>query len=79
MQTYSERQRYVRMTVLTSTRSAMTKDETIFPDAEEFVPERFLNTSDRKMINFTLPFGFGRRQCPGTYVAWQSIFISVVR
>ncbi|KAK0240852.1 cytochrome P450 [Armillaria nabsnona] len=58
---------------------AMTKDETIFPDAEEFIPERFLNTSDRKMINFTLPFGFGRRQCPGTYVAWQSIFISVVR
>ncbi|KAK0448612.1 cytochrome P450 [Armillaria borealis] len=58
---------------------AMTKDEAIFPKAEEFIPERFLNTSDRKMINFTLPFGFGRRQCPGTYVAWQSIFISVVR
>ncbi|KAK0213317.1 cytochrome P450 [Desarmillaria ectypa] len=58
---------------------AMTKDETIFTNAEEFIPERFLNTSDRKMINFMLPFGFGRRQCPGNYVAWQSIFISVVR
>lgn len=58
---------------------AMTQDETAFPNAEEFIPERFLNTSDRKMINFMLPFGFGRRQCPGAYVAWQSIFISVVR
>lgn len=56
----------------------MTKDETTFTNAEEFIPDRFLNTSDRKLINFTMPFGFGRRQCPGNYVAWRSVFISVV-
>ncbi|KAK0194886.1 cytochrome P450 [Armillaria mellea] len=39
---------------------AMTKDEAMFPNAEEFIPERFLNTSDRKMISFMLPFGFGQ-------------------
>ncbi|KAK0462498.1 cytochrome P450 [Desarmillaria tabescens] len=47
--------------VIKETMSAITKDETVFANAEEFISERF-NASDRQMVNFTLPFGFGRRQ-----------------
>ena len=45
---------------------AMTRDETRYPDAEKFIPERFLDTdgmlTDDK-VEFV--FGFGRRVCPG--------------
>ena len=45
---------------------AMTRDETRCPDAETFIPERFLDaegmlTDDK--VDFV--FGFGRRVCPG--------------
>ena len=45
---------------------AMARDETRYPDAETFIPERFLDaegmlTDDK--VDFT--FGFGRRVCPG--------------
>ncbi len=59
--------------------SAITQDEAMFPNPGEFIPERFLNTSDPNLINFTIPFGFGRRQCPGMHVALQSVFIAVAR
>ncbi|KAJ7639524.1 hypothetical protein FB45DRAFT_1055615 [Roridomyces roridus] len=31
------------------------------------------------MDNYNIPFGFGRRSCPGKNVALQTIFIAVVR
>ncbi|KAI0751692.1 cytochrome P450 [Daedaleopsis nitida] len=58
---------------------AMMQDPTMFPEPEEFRPERFLNTDDPKLQNFTIHFGFGRRLCPGLHIANQSIFIVVVR
>ncbi|KAJ7082888.1 cytochrome P450 [Mycena belliarum] len=58
---------------------AMTTDPAVFPDPDEFRPERFLETSDPRLLSFSTPFGFGRRICPGQNVALQSIFISVVR
>ena len=44
----------------------MTRDETRYPNAERFIPERFLDakgmlTDDK--VDFV--FGFGRRVCPG--------------
>lgn len=40
--------------------------------SEEFIPERFLKTDiDIDEKNFTLlPFGSGRRRCPG-YIPWN--------
>ncbi|KAF9043639.1 cytochrome P450 [Hymenopellis radicata] len=58
---------------------SMTQDDTVFAKPEEFSPERFLNTSDLKLVNFTIPFGFGRRLCPGMHVALQTDFIAIVR
>ncbi|KAK7457799.1 hypothetical protein VKT23_010139 [Stygiomarasmius scandens] len=58
---------------------AMTRDESLFTEPDQFRPERFLNTSDPLFVNFTIPFGFGRRQCPGMHVALQTMFIVVTR
>ncbi|OBZ76027.1 O-methylsterigmatocystin oxidoreductase [Grifola frondosa] len=58
---------------------AMMKDQEMFPEPEVFRPERFLDTTEPRFADFTLPFGFGRRVCPGMHVALQSIYILVAR
>ncbi|KAF9476061.1 cytochrome P450 [Pholiota conissans] len=55
------------------------KDPEMFPDPEEFKPERFLETTDPRLKNFDLPFGFGRRSCPGIHLALNSLFINISR
>ncbi|XVE69771.1 hypothetical protein DITRI_Ditri10aG0017700 [Diplodiscus trichospermus] len=44
-------------------------------NAENFYPERFLSTSvDYKTLDFELlPFGAGRRRCPGLYIGAQTV------
>ncbi|KAJ6468323.1 cytochrome P450 [Mycena sanguinolenta] len=56
---------------------AMTTDPEQFPDPDEFRPERFLDNP--QLRNYSVPFGFGRRLCPGQHVALQTLFISIVR
>jgi hypothetical protein len=38
-------------------------DPNIFPDPDNFMPERFLETTDPCLQTFDLPFGWGRRIC----------------
>jgi Cytochrome P450 len=55
------------------------RDPELFPDPESFRPERFINTDNPRLKDFDLPFGFGRRICPGMHLAWNSVYINVVR
>jgi len=54
-------------------------DPDMFPDPESFQPERFLETTEPRLLDFELPFGFGRRICPGMHLARNSIFINTAR
>lgn len=57
-------------------------DPGLFPSPEKFIPERFLPTSELfnpKLHPFDLPFGFGRRICPGMHFARNSLFINLAR
>jgi cytochrome P450 len=47
----------------------------LFPDPDEFRPERFLGPDT--VPTFTAGFGFGRRQCAGMHIAINSLFILV--
>jgi len=52
-------------------------DETDFgPDTDKFNPDRFLE-ADVRDPNSTGSFGFGRRICPGRFMAEHSLFIAV--
>jgi hypothetical protein len=69
-----------------SSHSVLVKDPNLFDDPETFDPSRFLtphkpagNWNGKVESDFTMPFGFGRRVCPGMHVALQSAFISMAR
>lgn len=55
------------------------KDPGLFPNPDVFNPERFLDTSHPRLKDFDLPFGFGRRACPGIHLARNSTFIAAAR
>ncbi|TBU45963.1 cytochrome P450 [Dichomitus squalens] len=58
---------------------AISRDAEVFPDPESFVPARFLDESGQKLRQDVLhpmefAFGFGRRTCPGRYLADALLF-----
>ncbi|KAJ3512342.1 hypothetical protein NLJ89_g3577 [Agrocybe chaxingu] len=55
------------------------RDPEMFPEPECFRPERFIETTNPRLLQFDLPFGFGRRSCPGIHLALNSLFINFAR
>ncbi|KII85219.1 hypothetical protein PLICRDRAFT_178958 [Plicaturopsis crispa FD-325 SS-3] len=60
---------------------AMLHNESVYPNPSSFIPERFLDSDGH--LDPTVPdpslasFGFGRRICPGRYLGWSSVWISI--
>ncbi|KAK6787921.1 hypothetical protein RDI58_016446 [Solanum bulbocastanum] len=59
------------------------KDPKFWPEPEKFLPERFLTTKAKvdvygKDLEF-IPFGSGRRSCPGITMAMQVTYLSIAR
>ncbi|KIK82097.1 hypothetical protein PAXRUDRAFT_728978 [Paxillus rubicundulus Ve08.2h10] len=55
---------------------AMSRDEARYPNAEQFIPERFL-TAEGTLIDDNpaqYVFGFGRRMCPGRHTGDASVW-----
>ncbi|KZT51051.1 cytochrome P450 [Calocera cornea HHB12733] len=59
---------------------ALARDPTVYQNPEEFRPERFLSGDGKTLTSGEdgrEVFGFGRRVCPGNYLAEASIFAFV--
>lgn len=58
-----------------------THDPAVYPDPSAFRPERFLTTSTytAELDPRTFTFGFGRRICPGRYVADNALFLTIAQ
>jgi cytochrome P450 len=57
-------------------------DPEVFPDPLTFNPDRFLNNDSHEtnispLHPLSSAFGYGRRACPGRYMAEQQLFITV--
>ncbi|KZT05964.1 cytochrome P450 [Laetiporus sulphureus 93-53] len=60
---------------------AILHDETIYPDPFAFRPERYADAEKNAALGINEPpfaaFGFGRRSCPGQWLAVDSMWIAV--
>ncbi|KAJ6631104.1 cytochrome P450 [Mycena sp. CBHHK59/15] len=56
---------------------AMCRDERLYPDPEEFKPERFITADGTLNDNFPPTYGFGRRACAGRSMADASVWIAI--
>ncbi|KAF5349137.1 hypothetical protein D9756_009446 [Leucocoprinus leucothites] len=60
---------------------AMLHNETVYPDPFTFIPERFLTNDDKINKSVRDPrhacFGFGRRICPGRFMAFPAVWIAL--
>ncbi|KIJ11837.1 hypothetical protein PAXINDRAFT_15291 [Paxillus involutus ATCC 200175] len=69
---------YIRSSVVENI-WAMSRDEARYPNAEQFIPERFLTAegtlTDDDPAEYV--FGFGRRMCPGRYTADASVWTAI--
>ena len=58
---------------------AILHDETMFPDPDAFKPERFLDASGGATSDYPdAAFGFGRRVCPGRFMAHAAVWLAIV-
>lgn len=58
----------------------MLRDESVYPDADAFIPERYLapaadEAAARRRDPRHYVFGFGRRRCPGLHLIDESLWI----
>jgi len=59
------------MTTITVYPFILHRNEDIYPNAEEFIPERFLDEENKaKFIFGYLPFSAGARNCIGIIIAF---------
>ena len=67
----------VRLNVCLKCYRAILHDPKLYPDPEEFKPERFLNKDGtvRDDPTLSLAFGVGKRICPGRHFVDAAIFI----
>ncbi|KAH9929087.1 cytochrome P450 [Epithele typhae] len=67
-------------TVILPNQWAMSLDSSVYADPSSFRPERFITDGhiDKSVLDpLNFVFGFGRRSCPGKYMALNGLFINI--
>ncbi|EIW55982.1 cytochrome P450 [Trametes versicolor FP-101664 SS1] len=72
---------YEGMFIPNGTIVKMTRDPTLFPNPEAFIPERYLEDVDEATARLRDPrnyiFGFGRRRCTGTHLVESYLWLAI--
>lgn len=55
----------------------MHHNESIFPDSNAFLPERWLQDESKKLQRYNIAFSKGTRQCAGMSLAWAELYLMV--
>ncbi|KEF56421.1 uncharacterized protein A1O9_08002 [Exophiala aquamarina CBS 119918] len=58
---------------------SIANDKTLYPNPQEFQPERWLDGREAEIWNGSWQFGHGRRICVGYRLAQKSLFITLAR
>jgi len=63
-------------------RRGILHDPDVYPDPHRFVPERFVNhNNDKQHLSpadpLSVAFGYGRRACPGRFMAEAQVWMSI--
>ncbi|RBR11122.1 hypothetical protein FVER53590_13148 [Fusarium verticillioides] len=58
--------------------ASLTHDPEVYHDPMEFKPERYFEPYNEPSTS-DLVFGFGRRSCPGRWIAEQTLFLSIAQ
>ncbi|KAF9066792.1 cytochrome P450 [Rhodocollybia butyracea] len=58
---------------------AMNRDPNLYSEPDKFIPERFLDSPSGpfKSVNDIYAYGFGRRVCPGRYIADTTVWLTI--
>ncbi|KAI1122789.1 trichodiene oxygenase [Nemania abortiva] len=65
-------------TPLGMTTYMMHRDPDIYPDPEQFQPQRWLDLQERRRLEkFYAPFSKGPRNCLGMYLAWAELYVTI--
>ncbi|KAJ6565468.1 cytochrome P450 [Mycena vulgaris] len=64
-------------TIMIANQWGISHDEQVFPDPFAFRPERFLDKEHSLPDPSTIAFGWGRRICPGRFLAENSLWLHV--
>ncbi|KAJ7075424.1 cytochrome P450 [Mycena belliarum] len=64
-------------TIMIANQWGISHDAQVFEDPFEFCPERFLNKESPLPDPSTIAFGWGRRICPGRFLAENSLWLHV--
>jgi cytochrome P450 len=51
------------------------RDETIFPNPDDFLPDRWLNDKSRDLDRWLVAFSKGPRSCLGSNLAWAELYL----
>lgn len=67
-------------TVVSTTQKLIHDNPAIFPNPQEFMPERWLEAEERtRLEEYLKPFGRGSRSCLGMHLANAEIFVTVAK
>ncbi|KAL6847298.1 hypothetical protein ACP4OV_023151 [Aristida adscensionis] len=56
---------------------SMQRDPSVWEDPEKFAPERFMDTKTDGRDRWMMPFGIGRRKCPGDGLAMRTVGVAL--